>query len=347
MRTIVTGACGFVGRYLVRELVTHGYEVLATDRYNEPPPCIIGEIETGGEGGIRRVAIDGTAPPLLLPEGILYRECNLLDAEAVAALVGGWHPQAIVHLAAQSSAGASFRDPRGTLETNIFCTLNLLEAIRACEGVDRPVRFLSVCSSEEYGRRSLEEMPLGEDSPIEPASPYAVSKAAQGMLSLQYGLTHGVEVIVTRSFGHTGPGQTDRFVLPAFAKQCAAIKAGVTAPVVKVGNLDVVRDFLDVRDVVRSYRALLERGANGVVYNVCSGDGLSLGDALDSLIRISGVGIEIMTDPERLRPVDVPVMVGDNTRLRRDTNWEATVPRERMLKDLSEYWEERIVAAVV
>ncbi len=347
MRTIVTGACGFVGRYLVRELAAHGHEVLATDRYNEPPPCIIGEIETGGEGGIRRVAIDGAAPPLLLPDGIPYSECNLLDAEAVAALVVGWHPQAIVHLAAQSSAGASFSDPRGTLETNIFCTLNLLEAARASENGDRPMRFLSVCSSEEYGRRSLEEMPLGEDSPIEPASPYAVSKAAQGMLSLQYGLTYGVEVIVTRSFGHTGPGQTDRFVLPAFAKQCAAVRAGVAPPVVKVGNLEVVRDFLDVRDVVRAYRALLERGSSGAVYNVCSGDGLSLGDALDSLIRMSGAEIEIMKDPERLRPVDVPVMIGDNTRLRRDTDWKTTVPHERMLRDLIEYWEERVAAAVV
>lgn len=346
MRTIVTGACGFVGRHLVRELVANGYEVLATDRYPEPPPCIIGEVETGGEGGIRRVEIDGASSPLLLPEGILYRGCNLLDAQAVTALVGEWHPQAIVHLAAQSSAGASFSDPRGTLETNIFCTLNLLEATRSCEGMDRPVRFLSVCSSEEYGRRSLAEMPLGEDSPIEPASPYAVSKAAQGMLSLQYGLTYEIEVIVTRSFGHTGPGQTDRFVLPAFAKQCATIKAGVAPPVVKVGNLDVIRDFLDIRDVVCAYRALLECGSSGAVYNVCSGDGLSLGDALDSLIRMSGAGIEIVKDPERLRPVDVPVMIGDNTKLRHDTDWEATVTRERMLEDLLEYWEECIVTAL-
>jgi len=344
MRAMVTGACGFVGRYLVRELVAGGYDVLATDRYDTPPLHIVGEIETGVGVGAGRIAIDGTTADLALPAGVAYHGCDLTDGGEVSALVEEWRPQAIFHLAAQSSAGMSFRDPRGTLETNIFGTFNLLEAVSGCgEG---PVRFLSVCSSEEYGRRARDEMPLGEKSPIEPASPYAVSKAAQGMLSLQYGLTSDIEVVVTRSFGHTGPGQTDRFVLPSFAKQCAAIVAGLTGPVVRVGNLEVVRDFLDVRDVVCAYRILLERGAVGAVYNVCSGSGLSLKVALEEMIRIAGAGIDVVIDPERFRPVDVPVMIGDNARLRRDTGWEVTVPVERMLRDLLAYWENRINAAV-
>lgn len=345
MRAMVTGACGFVGRHLVRELAENGYEVLATDRYDGPPPHIVGEIETGLGEASELISIDGTTADLALPAAVAYRGCNLLDNGAIAALVEQWRPKAVVHLAAQSSAGVSYRDPRGTLETNIFGTLNLLEAVRGCgEG---PIRFLSVCSSEEYGRRAREEMPLTEKSPVEPASPYAVSKAAQGMLSLQYGITYGIEAIVTRSFGHTGPGQTDRFVLPSFAKQCAAVDAGLAEPVVKVGNLDVVRDFLDVRDVVGAYRVLLENGSGGTVYNVCSGAGLNLKNALKELIRITGAGIDVVTDPERLRPVDVPVMIGDNARLRRDTGWEASVPVERMLRDLLSYWEERIAAAMV
>jgi GDP-4-dehydro-6-deoxy-D-mannose reductase len=344
MRAIVTGACGFVGRYLVRELADNGYEVLATDRYGEPPPHIVGEVETGAGGAAERIAIEGTTADLALPASVRYRGCNLLDSAAVAALAGEWRPQAVAHLAAQSSAGVSYRDPRGTLETNIFGTLNLLEAVRGCGG--GPIRFLSVCSSEEYGRRARDDMPLTEESPVEPASPYAVSKAAQGMLSLQYGASYGIEAVVTRSFGHTGPGQTDRFVLPSFAKQCAAIGAGLAEPVVKVGNLDVVRDFLDVRDVVDAYRMLLEGGAGGTVYNVCSGAGLNLRSALEELIRIAGAKVDIVTDPERLRPVDVPLMIGDNARLRRDTEWRANVPIERMLRDLLSYWEERIAAAV-
>lgn len=346
MRAMVTGACGFAGRHLVRELAASGYEVLATDRYDGPYPYFVGEIETGAGSEAERIAIDGTTADLAFPADVPYRNCDLLEEDAVATLVGEWRPRAVVHLAAQSSAGISFRHPRGTLETNIFGTLNLLEAVRRCGTGEGAVRFLSVCSSEEYGRRAGDEMPLGEGSPIEPASPYAVSKAAQGMLSLQYGLTYNIEVVVTRSFGHTGPGQTDRFVLPSFAKQCAAMEAGLTGPVVKVGNLDVVRDFLDVRDVVRAYRALLEHGTVGAVYNVCSGTGLNLKDALEELIRVAGAGIDVVTDPKRLRPVDVPVMIGDNAKLRRDTGWDVTVPTERMLRDLLEYWADRIHAAV-
>ena len=317
MRAVVTGAGGFVGRYLVDELISAGYEVLATD---------IVEEEKGR-----------------FPDATIYQRCDLLDGKAVDELIGGFQPETVYHLAAQSSAARSFEDPRGTLETNLFAALNILEAARELNSsVDHAVRLLSVGSSEEYGRQPQERMPLTETSPIEPVSPYAVSKAAQALLFQQYRRAYDLEVVLTRSFSHTGPGQTVRFVLPSFAHQCAEIGAGLREPVIRAGNLDVIRDFLDVRDVVRAYRLLAERGSNGEVYNVCSGKGLALGGALDMLIGGVGCAVAVETDPELLRPADVPVLLGDNGLLRADTGWEQTISHERMLSDLVEYWERRV-----
>lgn len=316
MRILITGACGFVGRHLVSELSAAGHIVLAADLHAEPP-----------------------APPLT--DGVEYRACNLLDGSAAGALLEHCRPDAVCHLAAQSSAGHSFTDPKGTFDANLYGTLNLLEAVRRRREEDGggKVRILSIGSSEEYGRRSPDEMPLGEKSPIEPVSPYAVSKAAQGMLALQYWRSHGIQCILTRSFSHTGPGQPDRFVLPSFARQCAEIAAGSREPVLRVGNLDVVRDFLDVRDVVRAYRLLIEHGMAGQVYNVCSGKGLALSDALDRMIGAVPANVVVERDPARFRPADVPVMIGDNGKLRASIEWRPLIDTERMLTDLMKYWE--------
>jgi len=330
MKALVTGACGFVGRYLLAELCSTGWETVAADVLDEPPA-----------GGPTAGEADGEVlPPPALPAGARYRRCDCTDPVAAAALVDEAAPDAVFHLAAQSSAGRSFDDPFGTFRTNVFGTLGLLEALRASpRGADTV--FLSVCSSEEYGRRPRGEMPLVEESAVEPVSPYAASKAAQSMLTLQYGASHGIPVIVTRSFGHTGPGQTDTFVLPAFARRCARIELGLDEPVVRTGNLDVERDFLDVRDVVRAYRLLVEGGRRQEIYNVCSGRGLRLRDALDTLIsRIPG-GARIETDPALMRPVDVPVMIGSNEKLRLATGWEPEIPVERMLDDLARWWKRR------
>jgi GDP-4-dehydro-6-deoxy-D-mannose reductase len=182
-------------------------------------------------------------------------------------------------------------------------------------------------------------MPLREESPVEPVSPYAVSKAAQTMLAIQYERSYALDVVATRSFGHTGPAQSDRFVLPSFARQCAEIKALGRAPVVKVGNLDVVRDFLDVRDVVRAYRMIAEDADDAGVYNVCSGRGLSLREALDFFVRASGTDVKIEEDPALMRPADIPVLIGDNAKLRRACGWEPERSIEAMLGELFEYWE--------
>ncbi|MCK4235555.1 MAG: GDP-mannose 4,6-dehydratase [Candidatus Krumholzibacteria bacterium] len=338
MRALITGACGFVGRYLVHELVSSGYEVLATDII-EPSP-VVGSTGKGEEFGIDTVDGGLVAWPPAFPEGVVFRRCDLLDFPAVRKLVTDWNPRFLFHLAAQSSAARSFDDPKATLETNLFGTLSILEALKEeTESAGKGTKVLSVGSSEEYGIRSRQEMPLVEESPIEPVSPYAVSKTAQSLLSLQYHRTYGLDTIATRSFSHTGPGQADHFVLPSFAKQCAEIKGGFTEPLLNVGNLDVVRDFLDVRDVVRAYRLVIEKGKSGEVYNVCSGNGLELRGALDTLIRKVPAKINVVKDPGLFRPADVPVMIGDSGKLRLDTGWEPRIRPEKMLSDLIVYWE--------
>ena len=319
MRALVTGAGGFVGRYLVRELHDSGYDIIATDIIEAP--------EDSGAGRF--------------PEGVEFRRLDLREVGEVRAVFADFAPRAVFHLAAQSSAARSFEDPRETLETNIFGTLNLLEAARESVG-ETPTRFLSVGSCEEYGRRTPDEMPLTERSPVEPVSPYAVSKASQSMLVLQYHSAYGLECMTTRSFSHTGPGQTARFVLPAFAKQCVEIKAGLTEPLIKVGNLEVTRDFLDVRDVVRAYRLLVEKGRPGTVYNVCRGEGLELGEALRTFEEMTGRPVEREIDPKLLRPADVPMLIGDGGRLRSQTGWTPSISNGSMLENLFEYWEGRI-----
>jgi GDP-4-dehydro-6-deoxy-D-mannose reductase len=319
-RALVTGSRGFVGGYLVGELAGAGYEVVETD-------ILAASAVEPGAGPSRG--------------SVSYERCDLRDARAVRELVARCAPRVIFHLAAQSSAAASLADPRGTLEANVFGALSIFEAARG--GATR-IRILSVGSSEEYGVRSPDEMPLTETSRIEPASPYAVSKAAQSMLARQYVAAFGCDAVVTRSFSHTGPGQTERFVLPAFAKQCAEIKAGLAAPVVRVGNLAVTRDFTDVRDIARAYRLLAEAGEAGQVYNVCSGRGLKLSDALDYFIGRSGTPIAVERDPRLMRPADIPVLIGDPSRLRSRCGWEPAIGTERMLGDLFDYWDARVAA---
>ncbi|MDD4858357.1 MAG: GDP-mannose 4,6-dehydratase [Candidatus Krumholzibacteria bacterium] len=336
MRSLITGACGFVGSYLASELASAGHEVIATD-VNEFP---------ADEGADRRRS--GAEAPWRPAFGreIAYRRCDILDADAVKALIADTRPDNVFHLAAQSSAARSLEEPRLTLETNVFGTLNVLEGVRrlapVCPGAETrsgKIRILSVGSCEEYGRRSPGEMPLGEKSPVEPASPYAVSKAAQTMLAMQYARSFGLDVVATRSFSHTGPAQSERFVLPSFARQCAEIKAGKRPPVVKVGNIGVVRDFLDVRDVVRAYRMMADEVDGTGVYNVCSGRGLKLADALDILVRFSGASARIEQDSALARPADIEVLVGDNAKLRRACGWEPRHSTETMLQALFEYWE--------
>jgi GDP-4-dehydro-6-deoxy-D-mannose reductase len=202
-----------------------------------------------------------------------------------------------------------------------------------------------VGSAEEYGPVRGEDLPLRETTPLRPASPYAVSKVAQSALAVLYGPAGGMRVVTTRTFHHTGPGRGEAFAESSFARQIAEIEAGRRAPVIRVGNLDAVRDFSDVRDVVRAYWLLLEKGAPGAVYNVCSGHGRSIRELLDILLACSSARVDVQIDPERLRPSDTPAQVGDPSRLLTATGWTPRIPIEQTLRDLLDDWRERIRVA--
>jgi GDP-4-dehydro-6-deoxy-D-mannose reductase len=313
MRVLITGSAGFVAGHLIEFL-----------RAEEP------ELELYG---IARP--HGT--PATVPGRMTLIEADLLDAAGVAAALALAQPDRVVHLAAQSSPQRSWADPEGTLRTNVVGTLNLLEAARKCR---MPPRVLLVGSAEEYGLAQPSDIPLREDAPLRPNSPYAVSKVSQSYLGLEYALVYGLPVIRTRTFHHTGPGRGEMFAEGSFARQIVDIERGRRAPVLSVGNLDAIRDYADVRDTVRAYWMLLDRGETGEVYNVCTGRGVRIRDLLDTLLRVSGVHAEVRLDTDRLRPSDIPVLVGDPSRLRKTTGWEPRLPIERTLRDLLQAYRE-------
>jgi GDP-4-dehydro-6-deoxy-D-mannose reductase len=221
---------------------------------------------------------------------------------------------------------------------NAAGTVNLLEAVRAeC----RRARVLVVGTGEVYGPQPVGTR-VDEEAPFQPVSPYALSKAAADTIAETYARVHGMSLVRTRSFGHLGPGQSARFALPGFARQVAEAEAGAADPMLRVGNLEVVRDLSDVRDVVEAYWHLCERGRPGAAYNVCSGRGVRLADAVDSLVRRSRVRLELKVDSTRLRPADVPYLVGDPARIEGETGWRAAIPLERSLDDLLEEWRARV-----
>jgi GDP-4-dehydro-6-deoxy-D-mannose reductase len=313
---LITGAAGFVGSHLAPQLA-----------------------QTAGPVELFGLLRPGTTPSASWPRSMRSLEADLEDPARVDEAIQTSRPDRVYHLAAQSSPGDSWRDPIATLRTNVLGLAHLLEALRRHAPESR---VLVVGSAEEYGAVDAESQPVGEDTPLRPASPYAVSKVSQGYLALQYALGHGMAVIRTRTFNHTGPGRGEGFAESSFAQQIAEIEAGLRPPAIAVGNLDAVRDFCDVRDVVTAYESLLEKGRPGEVYNVCSGRGVRIGDLLDRLLALSSARIEIRVDADRLRPVDIPALVGDPGRLRGATGWEARIPLERTLRDLLEHWRRRV-----
>jgi GDP-4-dehydro-6-deoxy-D-mannose reductase len=264
-----------VGGVLVKRLVEAGDQVWGVDRVSE-------DAEFAGE---RRVTAD------------------LTDFDALTRLLDEAAPDRVVHLAAQASVRTSFDEPVPTILNNTIPTFHLLNWLK---GARKRVRMLAVGSAEEYGVVAEERLPLSEDSAANPSSPYALAKSIQNQACRAFATLYNVDVVITRSFNHTGVGQRDTFVLPSFARQVTEIRAGQRDPVMHVGNLDVKRDFLDVRDVCAAYEALLARGASGETYNVCSGRSYSVRSLLDRLCELAEVDVEIAVDPDRLRPVDMP-----------------------------------------
>jgi GDP-4-dehydro-6-deoxy-D-mannose reductase len=259
--------------------------------------------------------------------------------DSVHALVEDTRPDYVFHLAAQSFVPTSLADPWDTIENNIQSELNLLEAVRRS---GRSVWFLVVGSNEEYGAPSPGELPQTEQSPLRPNNPYAVSKVGQDLLGLQYHLAYGLPVVRARPFNHTGPGQSPRFVVPAFASQIARIEAGLQEPVVKVGNLSTSRDFTDVRDIARAYHLAVTKGEPGEVYNLASGQAQPIQGLLETLLSYSQTEIKVERDPDRDRPVDVPVVYGSAERFRRKTGWEPKIPLKQTLKDTLAFWREQV-----
>ena len=260
---------------------------------------------------------------------------DITQPEVVRQVVAEVKPDLIIHLAAQSSVSASWKDPSGTLRVNAGGTIHLLEALRSEQLTPRVVL---VGSGEQYGMVHPEDNPIREECPFRPANPYAASKAAQDLYGYQYFVAYGLPILRARPFNHFGPRQTSTFVIANFARQIALIEAEKAEPVLSVGNLQARRDFLPVEDVVAAYLAVAEQGRPGEAYNIGSGQARSIRAMLDLLLTFARRSIQLREDPARLRPVDVPLLEADTSRLRADTNWRPAVQFELALQRTLDYW---------
>ena len=264
---------------------------------------------------------------------------DILDKVALSQYFLNNMPSKVLHLAALSFVPDSFKAPEKTFEVNLFGTLRLLEAL-AASGFKG--RFLFVSSGDTYGVAPMESMPIKENLNLRPRNPYAVSKVAAEALCYQWSQTGPFEVVMARPFNHIGAGQAPTFAISDFARQIAEISAGQRSPVLKVGNIDVTRDFTDVKDVLKAYELLLSNGRNGEVYNVCSGVERSVRSLVERLLQLAGVKAEIQNDPTRFRPSDQPRVCGDHAKLSRDTGWLPEVSMDETLLNLYRYWEHEI-----
>jgi GDP-4-dehydro-6-deoxy-D-mannose reductase len=262
-------------------------------------------------------------------------ETDVADATAVRRVMSDVLPDAIYHLAAMTHVGDSWDDPSQVLRVNVLGTAEILAAART---VPASPRVLVVSSAEVYGVVRPEQLPLDEDAPTAPASPYAASKLAAESVALQAWRGYGQPVVVVRPFNHIGPGQSPNFFVPAMAKRIVEAKrSGLRS--LRVGTLTTRRDFTDVRDVVAAYRLLVERGEAGSVYNVCSGQDVAMADVVAQLLELAGADLELETDPDLVRPVDVPVLRGDAARLRAVTGWQPGIALATTLADVLSSWE--------
>lgn len=316
MRALITGITGFVGSHLAEYLLISGYDVYGTVRWRS-----------------RHDNIED------IKNKVKLIEADIRDSYSIKKAVEESEPDFIFHLAAQSYVPTSFHAPQETLMTNITGTVNVLEAVRSCN-LDPKIHIAG--SSEEYGFVKPNEVPVKETNILRPLSPYGVSKVAEEMISIQYNKSYGLKTVVTRAFNHTGPRRGDVFVTSNFSKQAAEIEKGIKEPVIHVGNLNAQRDFSDVRDIVRAYELSLKKCDYGEVYNICSGKGWKIKELLDLILSMSTMKIRIEADKSRFRPSDVEVLVGDSTKFREKTGWKPEIPFEKTIKDLLDYWRQRV-----
>lgn len=321
MKILITGITGFVGSHLADYVLANhpAVEIYGLVRWRSPMDNLV------------------HIPPNRLK---LYYG-DLIDLGSLIRTLGEATPEIIFHLAAQSYVKTSFEAPVDTLQTNVIGTTNLLEAVRLTQ--INPV--IHICSSSEvYGQVREDEVPIKEDCPFRPASPYAVSKVAEDMVAFQYWLSYGVKTIRTRMFTHTGPRRGKVFAESAFARQIALIEKKKQEPVLRVGNLDSIRTFSDVRDAVKAYWLLVNKCRPGDVYNIGGDRTMKVGEMLDLLLDFSPVKgrVDIKVDPKLLRPSDVTLQIPDCSKFKSETGWKVQIPFEQTLEDMLNYWRERV-----
>ncbi len=308
MNALVIGGGGFVGPYLVRHLTDDlGYEVTVTKTVKET----------------------------LTMDNATVRNLDILDMEQIRTLLEEEKADYLFHLAAQSSVAYSWKNPTLTVDVNIKGCINLLEAIRL---VDKKPRVLLIGSGEEYGHIKKDECPIIEDNVVRPGNIYAATKSCQNMLGRIYSDAYNLDIMMVRAFNHIGPNQTPMFVVADFCKQVADIEKGKQEPVINVGNLSAKRDFTDVRDVVKAYAKLVAGGKRGETYNVGTGHAVAIQDILNKIISMSDKDIEVKVDPGKLRPVDVPIIEPDISKIKREVGWEPLIPLEQTLRETLEHW---------
>lgn len=317
MKVLITGITGFAGSHLAEFLLQKGgIQVYGIDRWRS-----------------KRENIEH------LLSKIHLIEADIRDATSITSVIRRIRPHKIFHLAAQSFVPTSWHAPQETLTTNIVGQLNIFEAVREIK-INPWIQI--ACSSEEYGLVLKNELPIKETNPLRPLSPYAVSKVGQDLLGWQYFRSYGLKIIRTRGFNHTGPRRGEVFMTSSFAKQIAEIEAGKRRAIIHVGNLTAQRDFTDVRDMVRAYWLATEKCRPGEVYNICTGKSFSAREVLEILLSLSDVNVKIKKDMKRMRPSDVPILRGDSTKFRKATGWKPEIPFHKTLKDLLNYWRDKI-----
>jgi len=319
MKVLITGFTGFVSAHFLTLLngIEPGSEVLGIDKHTS--------------------AFDATAYPYL---SITFKNVDLLDKKIVEDTLVTFQPEHILHLASVSSVAQSWQTPMDSFVNNTNIFLNLVEMVRVCK---IKCRILSVGSSEEYGEVTEDQLPLTEQHTLKPVSPYAVARVSQEMLSRIYAEGFNMDIIITRSFNHIGPGQRDSFVISSFAKQLVLLsKAKAVTNKIVAGNLSIVRDFLDVRDVVKAYFILLKKGVRGEVYNICSGNGIALKDIVLKMSGLLKINIDVEVDPSLIRPNENKMIVGSFQKIKSELGWQPEIPLEKSLADIIHYWQEKI-----
>ena len=316
-KILITGFSGFVARYFIDRLAQEkdSYSVMGLD-LNVPD-----------------FSFDKSKNV-----SIKFNKCNLLEKEKIEKIILNFKPDYIIHLAAFSSVGFSWQAPDLCIKNNINIFLNIMETLR---NMGYKGRVLSVGSSEEYGNYPESELPLKEEYVLCPESPYAVARVTQENLSKVYADSYDVDIVMTRSFNHIGPWQKDRFVIPSFAKQLVEIRKGIKQKkTLTTGDIDIIRDFLDVRDVVDAYFKLLQYGKKGEVYNICSGNGRSLREIIKQMCKILELDIDIVQDKQLIRPNDNKKIIGCNDKIRKHIKWQPQYSIDESLEDIINYWKE-------